>query len=64
MHIPALRNFNAGMCLFCFPSFRGLETALRIENGGLMIGKTATRVAWTASAIPLKTARNQQQKVA
>ena len=35
IHIPALRNFNAGMCHF-FPSlsFRGLEASLRIENGG------------------------------
>jgi hypothetical protein len=25
--------------IFYFPSFRGLEAALRMENGGLLIGK-------------------------
>jgi hypothetical protein len=35
-----------------------LEVALRIENGGLMLGKTAARMAWTTSAIPLNMARN------
>ena len=40
IHIPALRNSNAGMCYFLFPfifySFRGLEAPLRIENEHLM----------------------------
>jgi len=36
IHIPALRNFNAGMCVFWFSVVSGLEVAWRIENGGLM----------------------------
>jgi hypothetical protein len=46
------------MCLLIFHSFRALAVALRIENGGLMLGKTAARMAWTTSAIPLNMARN------
>jgi hypothetical protein len=39
IHIPALRNFNAGMCFFSVVS--ELEVTWRIENGGLMLGKNS-----------------------
>jgi hypothetical protein len=41
IHIPALRNFNAGMCFFLFSVVSGLEMAWCIENGGLMLGKNS-----------------------
>jgi hypothetical protein len=35
-----IAEFQCGYVpFFHFPSFRGLEAALRIENGGLLIGK-------------------------